>query len=151
MDDAGRGPAERYRAALPGRRHELEIDGYDRAGVPTVSAEWASAGAPPSGPPAQTGVGYGDTPGAAADVPGPGGRVPAHAAWLAGAVAEAAWAVTGRRSTPPLTRFLTEQLTTAHWFDQRRTRTALDWRPEVGLDEGFARLAAWYGGGDVAA
>ena len=81
----------------------------------------------------------------AAGVPGPGGRVPAHAAWLAGAVAEAAWAVTGRRSTPPLTRFLTEQLTTAHWFDQRATRTALAWRPEVGLDEGFARLAAWYG------
>ena len=83
---------------------------------------------------------------AAAGVPGPRGRVPAHAAWLGGAVMEAAWAATGRRSTPPLTRFLTEQLTTAHWFDQRRTRTALDWRPEVDLDEGFARLAAWYGG-----
>lgn len=66
MDDAGRGPAERYRAALPGRRYEVEIDGYDRAGVPTVSAEWVSPGDPPSGPTAQTGVGYGDTPGAAA-------------------------------------------------------------------------------------
>jgi nucleoside-diphosphate-sugar epimerase len=54
------------------------------------------------------------------------------------------WAVTGRRSTPPLTRVLTEQLSTAHWFDQRRTRAVLRWRPEVGLDEGFARLAAWY-------
>ncbi|MGY1846394.1 NAD-dependent epimerase/dehydratase family protein [Blastococcus sp. SYSU DS1021] len=81
----------------------------------------------------------------AAGVPGPRGRVPAHAAWLAGAVVERTWSALGRRSTPPLTRFLTEQLTTAHWFDQRRTRTALGWRPEVGLDEGFARLAAWYG------
>jgi 2-alkyl-3-oxoalkanoate reductase len=80
----------------------------------------------------------------AAGVPGPRGRMPTPAAWLAGAVVEAAWSATGRRSTPPLTRFLTEQLTTAHWFDQRRTRTALAWRPEVGLDEGFARLAAWY-------
>ena len=85
----------------------------------------------------------------AAGAPAPRGRVPAHAAWLAGAVVEGVWTATGRRSTPPLTRFLAEQLTTAHWFDQRRTRTALGWRPEVGLDEGFARLAAWYGGVDT--
>jgi nucleoside-diphosphate-sugar epimerase len=82
----------------------------------------------------------------AAGVPGPRGRVPTYAAWLAGAVVEEIWSATGRRSTPPLTRFLTEQLTTAHWFDQRRTRTALGWQPEVSLDEGFARLAAWYVG-----
>ncbi|MFP5371903.1 MAG: NAD-dependent epimerase/dehydratase family protein, partial [Actinomycetes bacterium] len=74
----------------------------------------------------------------AAGVPGPRGRLPAHAAWLAGAVMEGIWAAAGRRSTPPLTRFLTEQLTTAHWFDQRRTRDALGWSPTVGLDEGFA-------------
>jgi nucleoside-diphosphate-sugar epimerase len=40
-----------------------------------------------------------------------------------------------------VTRFLAEQLATAHWFDQRRTREALDWTPRVTLDEGFARLA----------
>ncbi|WP_347056910.1 NAD-dependent epimerase/dehydratase family protein [Blastococcus sp. HT6-30] len=88
---------------------------------------------------------------AAAGVPGPRGRVPAHAAWLAGAVVEKSWSALGRRSTPPLTRFLTEQLTTAHWFDQRRTRSALGWRPEVGLDAGFAQLAAWYGGSGTGA
>lgn len=87
----------------------------------------------------------------AAGVPGPRGRVPTPAAWLAAAAVEAVWSVTGRRSTPPLTRFLAEQLTTAHWFDQRRTRRALAWRPEVGLDEGFARLAAWYDGAGAAA
>ena len=80
----------------------------------------------------------------AAGVPGPRGRVPAPVAWLVGAVVEGVWSATGRRSTPPVTRFLTEQLTTAHWFDQRRTRATLRWRPEVDLDEGFARLAAWY-------
>ena len=82
----------------------------------------------------------------AAGAPGPRGRVPTYAAWLVGAVVEGVWAATGRRSTPPLTRFLTEQLTAAHWFDQRRTREALGWRPEVSLDEGFDRLAAWYDG-----
>ena len=30
---------------------------------------------------------------------------------------------------PPMTRFLAEQLATAHWFDQRRTREALGWAP----------------------
>jgi 2-alkyl-3-oxoalkanoate reductase len=80
----------------------------------------------------------------AAGVPGPRGRVPFGAAWVAGAAAEAVWAVTRRRSVPPLTRFLAEQLATAHWFDQRRTRAALGWRPAVTLDEGFARLRAWY-------
>jgi nucleoside-diphosphate-sugar epimerase len=41
---------------------------------------------------------------------------------------------------PPLTRFLAEQLSTAHWFDQRRTREVLDWRPRVSLQEGLAAL-----------
>ncbi|TFV56256.1 NAD-dependent epimerase/dehydratase family protein [Geodermatophilus sp. DF01-2] len=80
----------------------------------------------------------------AAGVPGPRGRVPFGAAYVAGAAMEGIWAVTRRRSVPPLTRFLAEQLATAHWFDQRRTRTALRWRPRVGLDDGFSRLAAWY-------
>jgi nucleoside-diphosphate-sugar epimerase len=46
-----------------------------------------------------------------------------------------------------MTAFLAEQLATAHWFDQRETRRALDWEPTVGLDEGFERLAAWFGAG----
>ncbi|SNV17510.1 Cholesterol dehydrogenase [Dermatophilus congolensis] len=45
---------------------------------------------------------------------------------------------------PPLTRFLVEQLSTAHWFDQRRTQQALRWTPKVSLDEGFARVAEYY-------
>jgi nucleoside-diphosphate-sugar epimerase len=43
-----------------------------------------------------------------------------------------------------MTRFLAEQLSTSHWYDQRRTRALLDWTPAVSLDEGFARLAASY-------
>ncbi|MGK5169229.1 NAD-dependent epimerase/dehydratase family protein [Geodermatophilus sp. CPCC 205761] len=80
----------------------------------------------------------------AAGVRGPRGRVPFRAAYGVGAAVEGVWAATRRRTTPPLTRFLAEQLATAHWFDQRRTRTALRWRPAVSLDEGFARLGAWY-------
>ncbi|MFS2032227.1 NAD(P)-dependent oxidoreductase, partial [Curtobacterium sp. CT11-45] len=43
---------------------------------------------------------------------------------------------------PPMTRFLAEQLSTAHWFDQRRTRRDLRWTPAVSIDEGLGRLAA---------
>ena len=85
----------------------------------------------------------------AAGVPGPRGRVPFRAAYAVGAAVEGVWAATRRRSVPPLTRFLAEQLATAHWFDQRRTRTALGWRPSVRLDEGFARLRTWYLGRDA--
>lgn len=79
---------------------------------------------------------------AAAGVPPPGRHVPLGLALAAGAVVEGVWSLFDRRDTPPLTRFLAEQLATAHWFDQRRTHTALGWTPRVRLDEGFAALAA---------
>jgi nucleoside-diphosphate-sugar epimerase len=76
-------------------------------------------------------------------------RVPFALARAAGAGIERAWVRAGRPDEPPLTAFVAEQLATAHWFDQRRTRQALDWRPRVGIEEGLDRLAAWYraGGG----
>ncbi|MBA3308516.1 MAG: NAD-dependent epimerase/dehydratase family protein [Nocardioidaceae bacterium] len=83
---------------------------------------------------------------AAAGVPGPRGRVPVAPARVAGAVFDGVWSLRDRRDTPPLTRFLVEQLTTAHWFDQRWTREALSWAPRVSLDEGFDQLAAWFAG-----
>jgi 2-alkyl-3-oxoalkanoate reductase len=81
----------------------------------------------------------------AAGVPEPGWRLPVPVARSVGVVAEAAWTLLGRTDTPPLTRFLVDQLTTAHWFDQRLTRVALGWAPRVGIEEGFARLARWSG------
>jgi nucleoside-diphosphate-sugar epimerase len=73
---------------------------------------------------------------AAAGVPAPRVAVPARLARAAGAVVESAWL----RGEPPMTRFLAEQLSTAHWFDQRATRAALGWTPRVPLEEGFRRL-----------
>ena len=81
---------------------------------------------------------------AAAGVPRPHRHVPYRVAWSAGAVVDTVWARRGRDDDPPITRFLAEQLATAHWFDQRVTREALSWSPAVTLDEGFARLAASY-------
>lgn len=69
-------------------------------------------------------------------------RVAAPLAIGAGAAAETVWERSGRASDPPMTRFLAEQLSTAHWFDQRQTQALLGWTPTVSLDAGFARLAA---------
>jgi nucleoside-diphosphate-sugar epimerase len=68
----------------------------------------------------------------------------------AGAILERAWQMAGRDDDPPLTRFLAEQLSTAHWFDQRETQRSLEWRPAVDLDEGFRRLEAWFRASDTA-
>jgi nucleoside-diphosphate-sugar epimerase len=79
---------------------------------------------------------------AASGVPAPRWHVPAAAARAAGSLVEAVWRVRPGQDEPPMTRFLAEQLSTAHWFDQRRTRTDLQWAPSVSIDEGLARLAA---------
>jgi nucleoside-diphosphate-sugar epimerase len=76
-------------------------------------------------------------------------RVPYQVAWGGGLVAEQIWQRRGSGEDPPMTRFLAEQLGTAHWFDQRETRAALQWKPSVTLAEGFERLRASFevGGG----
>ena len=79
----------------------------------------------------------------ASGVPAPSRHVPAALARTAGAGLDAAWARLRLPGEPPLTRFVAEQLSTAHWFDQRRTRAALGWEPRVSIDEGIARLAAY--------
>ncbi|WP_255768378.1 NAD-dependent epimerase/dehydratase family protein [Pseudarthrobacter sulfonivorans] len=83
---------------------------------------------------------------AAGGVPSPAWRVPGRLARAAGSMVEKVWLRLGRDEEPPMTRFLAEQLSTAHWFDQRQTRALLDWNPAVSLDEGLAKLAEHYGG-----
>lgn len=78
----------------------------------------------------------------AAGAPAPTRHVPAALARAAGSLVEAAWRVRPGADEPPMTRFLAEQLSTAHWFDQRRTRADLAWTPAVSLDEGLRRLRA---------
>jgi nucleoside-diphosphate-sugar epimerase len=81
---------------------------------------------------------------AAGGVPAPSWTVPGGVARAAGAVVEKLWTWAGRKEEPPMTRFLAEQLSTAHWYDQRETRELLDWTPAVSLDDGLAELAEHY-------
>ena len=82
----------------------------------------------------------------AAGVAPPRWSVPAGLARAAGSLIERVWAVRPGSDEPPMTRFLAEQLSTAHWFDQRDTRRDLDWTPTVSIDEGLRRLAEHYRG-----
>jgi nucleoside-diphosphate-sugar epimerase len=87
----------------------------------------------------------------AAGVRGPRRHVPVRLAHAGGAALESLWALRDRYASaargwedPPLTRFLVEQMSTAHWFDQRLTREVLRWSPRVSIDEGLAELERWH-------
>lgn len=73
-------------------------------------------------------------------------RIPVGPALAAGSVVERVWALGDHDDEPPLTRFLAEQLSTAHWFDQRRTQEVLGWTPRVSIEDGLEILAAHYAG-----
>lgn len=82
----------------------------------------------------------------AAGVRPPSWSIPAGLARAAGSIVEGVWRLRPGRDEPPMTRFLAEQLSTAHWFDQRDIRRALHWKPSVSIDEGIRRLAEYYAG-----
>jgi len=74
-------------------------------------------------------------------------QVPRRIALLAGSGCERLWRLRRATTEPPLTRFLAEQLGTAHWFDPRPARDDLGWAPTVTIDEGLERLAEWFRSG----
>jgi nucleoside-diphosphate-sugar epimerase len=81
---------------------------------------------------------------AAAAVPFAPRDVPLRIGTSVGSLVERVWPLLRRTDEPPITRFLAEQLGTAHWFDPRPARDDLGWTPTVTIDDGLARLAGWY-------
>ena len=71
---------------------------------------------------------------------GAGGNIPAAEAYRLGAVCELLWKALPLGGEPPMTRFLAEQLSTAHWYDMAPATRDFGYRPRVGFDEGLARL-----------
>ncbi|MBN2560777.1 MAG: NAD-dependent epimerase/dehydratase family protein [Phycisphaerae bacterium] len=83
---------------------------------------------------------------AAAGLPPVERRVPRGVALAAGACLEAVYGVLRIRREPRLTRFLVNELCTAHWFDISASRRGLGYEPRVSIDEGLRRLRAWLQG-----
>ena len=80
----------------------------------------------------------------AAGVPAPDKRISLAAAYAAGRVLEWGYAASGRRSEPPMTRFLAAQLARDHYFDISAAKERLGYRPRITMDQGLRRLRqAW--------
>ena len=77
----------------------------------------------------------------AAGLPRERRSVPPGIAYLAGWVLETIHHLGQRPEEPRMTRFLARQLSRAHHFDLSAARRDLGYEPEIGLDEGMARLA----------
>jgi len=63
-------------------------------------------------------------------------------AYRIGAVAERLWPWLRLPGEPPLTRFLAEQLCTAHWYSMAPAQRDFGYVPQVSMEEGLRRLAA---------
>jgi len=69
-------------------------------------------------------------------------HVSPHLARAAAAVVETAWRGLRLKSDPPVSRFIVEHLSTAHWFDIGAAERDLGYRPSVSIEAGLRRLAA---------
>jgi nucleoside-diphosphate-sugar epimerase len=60
--------------------------------------------------------------------------------YAAGLLLEAAYRVLPLHGEPPMTRFLAEEMSTAHWFDLTAAKRDLGYQPKVSVEQGLARL-----------
>ena len=80
---------------------------------------------------------------AAADLPPVTRTISKHAAHRLGALLEWIYRIGHLPGEPPMTRFVAEELATAHWFNIRAAREDLGYRPLVSTEEGLRRLRQW--------
>ena len=70
--------------------------------------------------------------------------MPYAAAYAAASAMETFWRLARLKSEPPLTRFVLQQLTTAHWFNISAARRDLGYSPGVTIEQGMERLGKWF-------
>jgi len=78
----------------------------------------------------------------AADAPQVHATLPFRVAYALGAVCEGLWTLLPLGGEPPMTRFLAEQLSTAHWYAMAPATRDFGYVPQVSMNEGLARLRA---------
>lgn len=70
-------------------------------------------------------------------------RISPKLAWLIGTGCEKIWGLLRLSGEPPMTRFVANELSTAHWFDISAAKRDLGYSPEVSIEEGLKRLREW--------
>ena len=69
--------------------------------------------------------------------------IPHRMAWLIGALFEFTYKTFNISGEPQMTRFLADELATAHWFDISAARKDLGYVPRISIKEGLRRLEIW--------
>ncbi|MFC1829719.1 NAD-dependent epimerase/dehydratase family protein [Thermodesulfobacteriota bacterium] len=72
--------------------------------------------------------------------------IPHGIAWTVGAFLEFVYTVFPLKGEPQMTRFVADELATAHWFDISAAKKDIGYVPEVSTKEGLRRLEAWLKG-----
>ena len=71
-------------------------------------------------------------------------RIPYRAAHALGHVLETVYGALRLSAEPPMTRFVAEQLATAHWFDISAAKRDLGYVVKVSMGEGIGRVREWF-------
>jgi nucleoside-diphosphate-sugar epimerase len=73
-------------------------------------------------------------------------RVPFAVAYAVGGLLELAYTALRLKGEPIMTRFVAEQLATAHWYDISAAQRDFGFSPQVSMEQGFAELrkALWH-------
>lgn len=61
-------------------------------------------------------------------------------AWRVGGIFETLYRALGKKTEPPMTRFLATQLGKSYWFDTSRAKNELGFVPAISTEEGMRRL-----------
>lgn len=69
--------------------------------------------------------------------------IPHKMARLIGALLEYVYKILNLKGEPQMTRFLADELATAHWFDISAAKKDLGYAPRVSTEEGLRRLEHW--------
>jgi len=80
---------------------------------------------------------------AAGGLPPVSRTIPKSLAWTVGAILEFIYKMFHIKAEPQMTRFVAQELTTAHWFDISAAQRDLGYQPQVSMEQGFDRLKRW--------
>ncbi len=72
--------------------------------------------------------------------------MPVKVASSLGSIIEKSFSLLSIKTEPPMTPFLAQELSTAHWFDISAAKSDLGYQPHISIDEGFDRVEQWLKG-----